>query len=158
MHRKAGKSAIRAGTLPAAMLAAWLWAPAAQAAAPLSEETLNQALKLNTTQDLYDVCSAQPGQPLYERAVAFCIGYVTGVIQHQAALTSGGNAKRLICPGRELARFEVVKQFLAWAPEHPEFMAEPPVEGLARSAVAAWPCTGQETPPANGGRGKESRR
>ena len=115
-------------------------ASAARAAPAGSEEAINQSLKLTTTEDLYNICSVQPGQPLYERAIAFCIGYVTGVIQHQAALAKGPTAKPLICPGRELARFEVVRQFLAWAPDNPKFMNEPPVDGLARSAVTAWPC------------------
>ncbi len=123
-----------------ALLAVCVWAPSARAAPAGSEEAVNQSLKLMTTQDLYNICSVQPGQPLYERAVAFCLGYVTGVIQHQAALAKGPTAKPLICPGRELARFEVVKQFLDWAPANPKFMSEPPVDGLARSAVAAWPC------------------
>lgn len=122
------------------LLAAGILASAARAAPAGSEEAINQSLKLTTTEDLYNICSVQPGQPLYERAIAFCIGYVTGVIQHQAALAKGPTAKPLICPGRELARFEVVRQFLAWAPDNPKFMNEPPVDGLARSAVAAWPC------------------
>ncbi|HRK96820.1 MAG TPA: Rap1a/Tai family immunity protein [Rhodospirillales bacterium] len=105
-----------------------------------SEAAVNDALHLRTTQDLYTVCSVQPGQPLYERSVAFCLGFVTGVIQYNAALAKGSDFKPLVCPGRELARFEVVKQFLDWAPANPDHMGEPPVDGLARSAVAKWPC------------------
>ena len=113
------------------------------AAASASEAAVNDALHLRTTQDLYTVCSVQPGQPLYERAVAFCLGFVTGVIQYNTALAKGPDFKPLVCPGRELARFEVVKQFLAWAPANPTNMNDPPVEGLARSAVAKWPCPKQ---------------
>ncbi|HSO43286.1 MAG TPA: Rap1a/Tai family immunity protein [Rhodospirillales bacterium] len=112
----------------------------ARGAEPASEAAINEALHLRTTQDLYTVCSVQPGQPLYERAVAFCIGFVTGVIQYNAELAKGPDFEPLVCPGRELARFEVVRQFLAWAPANPEHMSNTPVEGLARSAVAAWPC------------------
>jgi hypothetical protein len=117
-----------------------LLAAGGNAAEPASEAAVNDALHLRTTRDLYTVCSVQPGQPLYERAVAFCIGFVTGVIQYNVALAHGPEVKPLVCPGRELARFEVVKQFLAWAPANPQHMAEPPVDGLARSAVAAGPC------------------
>ncbi len=113
---------------------------AAGAALAASEADIEQALHLNTTRDLYTICSVQPGQPLYERSVAFCIGYATGVMQYHAAVAKGPSMRPLVCPGRELARFEVVKQFLDWAPSHPEYMNAPPVEGLARSAVAKWPC------------------
>ncbi len=113
---------------------------AASAALAASEGDIEQALHLNTTRDLYTLCSVQPGQPLYERSVAFCIGYATGVMQYHAAVAKGPSMRPLVCPGRELARFEVVKQFLDWAPSHPEYMNAPPVEGLARSAVAEWPC------------------
>lgn len=123
-----------------ALVALSIVSTAAGAAEPSSEAAVNDALHLRTTLDLYTVCSVQPGQPLYERAVAFCIGFVTGVIQYNAAISKGPELKPLVCPGRELARFEVVKQFLAWAPANPQHMAEPPVDGLARSAVAAWPC------------------
>lgn len=123
-----------------AVVALAILAADARGAEPASEAAINEALHLRTTQDLYTVCSVQPGQPLYERAIAFCIGFVTGVIQYNTALARGPELKPLLCPGRELARFEVVKQFLAWAPANPKHMDDPPVEGLARSAVAAWPC------------------
>lgn len=105
-----------------------------------SEAKIEQALRLDSTRDLYTICSVQPGQPLYERAVAFCLGFTTGVMHYHAAIAKGQTLRPLICPDHELARFEVVKQFLDWAPQHPEFMNEPPVEGLARSATAKWPC------------------
>jgi len=126
--------------LMAAILAWPLGTVGGQSATAASEAGIEQALRLKTTQDLYTICSAQPGQPLYERAVAFCLGYATGVMQYHGAVAKGSTLRPLVCPGRELARFEVVKQFLDWAPQHPELMSEPPVEGLVRSAAAAWPC------------------
>lgn len=123
-----------------ALVALSLVSAGARAAQPATEAAVNDALHLRTTQDLYTVCSVQPGQPLYERAVAFCLGFATGVIQYNTALAKGPDLKPLVCPGRELARFEVVKQFLDWAPANATYMASPPVEGLARSAVAKWPC------------------
>ncbi|MCU0893092.1 MAG: hypothetical protein MUD06_02020 [Rhodospirillales bacterium] len=128
-------------TVAASALLALVFAGAtAHAAEPAGEAAVNDALHLRTTKDLYTVCSVQPGQALYERAVSFCLGFVTGVIQYNAELAKGPEFKPLVCPGRELARFEVVKQFLAWAPAKPEHMGASPVEGLARSAVAKWPC------------------
>jgi hypothetical protein len=112
----------------------------ARAVEPAGEAAVNDALHLRTAGELYTICSVQPGQALYERAVSFCLGFVTGVIQYNAELAKGPDFKPLVCPGRELARFEVVKQFLAWAPANPEHMNASPVDGLARSAVAKWPC------------------
>lgn len=122
------------------ILAASVPATAAHAAMAASEADIERALRLETTRDLYTICSLQPGQSLYERSVAFCIGFATGVMQYHAAVAKDPGMRPLICPGRELARFEVVKQFLDWAPSHPEYMNTPPVEGLARSAAAKWPC------------------
>jgi hypothetical protein len=124
----------------AALVALALVSGEAGAAAPVGEAAVNDALHLRTTRDLYTVCSVQPGEALYERAVSFCLGFVTGVIQYNAELAKGPDFKPLVCPGRELARFEVVKQFLAWAPDNPAHMSGTPVEGVARSAVAKWPC------------------
>lgn len=111
-----------------------------QPALAATETEIDQAFRLTTTRDLYALCSLQPGQPLYERAVAFCLGYVSGVMNYHAAVAEGPTLRPLVCPDHELARFEVVKQFLDWAPRHPDFMNAPPVEGLARSATAKWPC------------------
>lgn len=124
----------------AALVALALVSGEAGAAAPVGEAAVNDALHLRTTRDLYTVCSVQPGEALYERAVSFCLGFVTGVIQYNTELAKGPDFKPLVCPGRELARFEVVKQFLAWAPDNPAYMSGTPVEGVARSAVAKWPC------------------
>lgn len=124
----------------AALMALFIGSVGGAAALAASEAEIERALRLETTKDLYTICSVQPGQPLYERAVAFCLGFATGVMQYHGAIAKGPTLRPLVCPAHELARFEVVKQFLDWAPAHPDMMKSPPVEGLARSATAKWPC------------------
>jgi hypothetical protein len=45
-----------------------------------------------------------------------------------------------MCPEGPISRFEAVEVFIEWANNHPEFMDEPPVQGVFRAAAEKWPC------------------
>ena len=94
-----------------------------------------------TTGDLVQLCSVQPGEPLYAEARQFCYGYIGGAAHFHRALVQGGDRfAPVACPERQVSRQEIVAVFLDWAEAHPELMNEPPVEGLMRAAAAEWPC------------------
>lgn len=96
---------------------------------------------LSTTQDLVDVCSAAPDDPLAAEAKQACYGYIAGTIHFYRSLVDGGDRfKPIVCPGRDLTRQEVAALLLDWAKDNPEHMDELPVEGVIRATVAAYPC------------------
>ena len=99
---------------------------------------------LMATQDLVDLCDADPASALAPEARQACYGYVAGTIHFYRALVDGGDRfKPVVCPGRELTREEVAGLLVEWAPKHPEHMAELPVEGVMRALVGAYPCPGR---------------
>ena len=96
--------------------------------------------KLETTQDLLDICSLDKEHPQYTKAVSFCLGYLTGAVHYHRAISRGPDIKPIMCPDGPISRFEAVEVFIEWAQKHPGFMDEPPVQGVFRAAAEKWPC------------------
>ena len=97
--------------------------------------------KVTTTQELIDLCSTAPGDPLYAEAIHFCHGYLIGAIHYYAASTTGPGSKSLVCfPEPRVSRTEGVKMFVDWAKAHPQYMNELPVETEFRFLIEKWPC------------------
>jgi hypothetical protein len=72
---------------------------------------------MRTTQDLVDVCSVQPGEPLYEAAVGFCHGFGVGAYQYYQAERAASASDRFVCPPVPVpARVDIVQWLIAWAP------------------------------------------
>jgi len=96
---------------------------------------------MQTTQDLVDVCSVKPGEPLHEQAQAFCMGYEVGAFHYYLALAARSPQDSFLClPEPTPARTDVIQWFLAWARENPRYMDERPVDGFFRFLEATWPC------------------
>ena len=79
---------------------------------------------------------------LYAEALQFCYGYISGAAQFHNALVGEGGLRPLACPTEEPTRREFAEYFVNWArtTATPEQLAEPAVQGMARAAVAKWPC------------------
>jgi hypothetical protein len=96
---------------------------------------------MQTTQDLVDVCSVKPGEPLYEAAMGFCFGYGVGAFQYYQAYTGNIAQEAFICaPEPTPPRSDIVHWFLAWARDNPRHLTERPVDGFFRFLQATWPC------------------
>jgi hypothetical protein len=93
------------------------------------------------TRDLVALCSDEPGDPLYAEAKQFCYGFLAGVAQFHRSLVQGEDIKPIACPKQAVTREQLVGVFLDWAKANPQYMDEPPVEGLKRAAIAQWPCS-----------------
>jgi hypothetical protein len=115
----------------------WCWPGQADAQ---TQSPVPDTFRLTTTRDLVELCTTDPSDSLYDRAVAFCFGFVTGAIHYHNAISAGPGIRRLVCPDEGVSRIDVVLTFLDWVEAHPEALDEPPVESLARSAAAEWPC------------------
>ena len=99
-----------------------------------------EAFYLKTSQDLVELCSMSKDHPLHEKAVAFCFGYVTGAMNFYGAIAASPKVPEIVCSDHEIAREEMVQAFLDWAKSNSQYLAEPPIDGLVRSAMASWPC------------------
>ncbi|RUM40262.1 MAG: hypothetical protein DSY80_10565 [Desulfocapsa sp.] len=99
-----------------------------------------EAFYLKTSQDLVELCSLSKDHPLHDKAVAFCFGYVTGAMNFYGAIAASPKVPKIVCSEHEIARSEMVQVFLDWAKVNPQHLAEPPIDGLVRSAMAHWPC------------------
>ena len=121
----------------AALIAACALAPPADAAVSVDN------FLLRTTDDLVALCSAQPGDPQGVAAIHECEGFLVGIYRYHEALTTGtGALPRMFCVPQEGApsRDAAVQMFLGWSRAHAQYMSEPPVDGVFRWAVDAWPC------------------
>jgi hypothetical protein len=100
-----------------------------------------KAFEVQTTQDLLNLCTASPGDPLFQQAVSFCHGYLVGAYKYYEAAHSGPNAPKLIClPNPPPSRSDSIAMFIEWAKTHPQFWKEAPVETEFRFLTEKWPC------------------
>jgi len=99
-------------------------------------------LVIDSTRDLYDLCSAPANDPQADNAQLLCIGYFSGAIDyHQAVI--GPNFPPIVCPPEGTTRRTVIDNFVAWGGQNAgnaELMDTPPIEGAFMSAMAKWPC------------------
>lgn len=94
-----------------------------------------------TTEDLLDLCTVSPDNPLYAKAIHFCHGYLVGAYHYYAASTSGPNAQQLVClPENRPSRNEAIEMFVEWAKERPQYAKDLPVETQFRFLTEKWPC------------------
>ena len=96
---------------------------------------------VKTTQNLINLCTASPQDPLYGDAVNFCQGYMVGAYHYSIAEHSKDTKNLFVClPEPKPSRNEVVALFVAWAQAHPQFMTDMPVETQFRFMAEKWPC------------------
>jgi hypothetical protein len=94
-----------------------------------------------TTQELLNLCTAAPGDPLYQQAVNFCSGYLVGAYKYYEAAHSGPNAPKLVClPNPPPSRSNALDMFIEWVKAHPQYWKDPPVETEFRFLIEKWPC------------------
>ncbi len=97
---------------------------------------------LKTTQDLLDLCSAQPGQPLGNEAIHFCEGYIEGAVVYHDLIV-GKDMKRIICYPKEATRNDAIGVLTTWGQANKanaQLMNDRAMYGLIRSLQDKWPC------------------
>jgi hypothetical protein len=98
---------------------------------------------LNTTQDLYLVCSTADNDPLRPVAINFCEGFLLGVVTFQDAIGEANPRKRLICYPQGVTRDQGIQAFVSWAGNHQQdrkFMTDSALMGALRGLASKWPC------------------
>jgi hypothetical protein len=111
----------------------------AQPAIAVQDEDIN----FDTTEDLYQVCSVEPGAAEYIPASFACRGFIEGAVQYHDEVTKRKKMKRLICYPKGATIADGRAAFVAWAKKHiqdKKLMDEIPVIGLVRALAEKYPC------------------
>lgn len=99
---------------------------------------------LETTRDLYDICSSAEGSDKHIPAIYACRGFMEGAVQYHDAVSERKDAKRLICYPPTATLADARTTFTAWAEDNADdakLMGEAPVVGLVRALSAKYPCS-----------------
>jgi len=97
--------------------------------------------KMQTTQNLLNLATAAPDDPMYTQAINFCHGYLVGAFHYYVAANSGPEGVKLVCfPDPPPSRNEAIRIFIDWLKVHPQYMQEKPVETEFRFLMETWPC------------------
>ena len=97
--------------------------------------------EVQTTEDIINLCTASPDDPLYHQAINFCHGYLVGAFHYYEAQTSGPEAIKFVCPpDPRPSRNATIARFIEWAKAHPQHMKETAVETEFRFLMEKWPC------------------
>jgi len=97
--------------------------------------------KVDTAQDIVDLCSTPVDHPNFIAAIHFCHGYLTGAYDYHAAANLGPEGQPMVClPDPPPTRNQTIQMFVEWAKGHPEYMQEEAVEVEFRFLIETWPC------------------
>lgn len=97
---------------------------------------------IDSTRDLYDLCSAKEDDPQADNAHLLCIGYFAGAIDYHVAVI-GPEMPPIVCAPEGTTRNDVIMNFIAWAGARQTdaaVMDAPPIHGALASAIDKWPC------------------
>jgi hypothetical protein len=120
-------------------------AAAAMLATPsFADDASPEIVDVETAADLLKVCSWPETDPLYERMVSFCLGFVSATAWYDYALNEGDPKRTILCPPAETTITDGALQFIAWAKVNPQHQKELAVEGVIRSAHEKWGCPEQK--------------
>ncbi len=107
----------------------------------LSGATDEKDFEAKTTQNIINLCTTSPEEPLFAQAVNFCHGYLVGAYHYYVAQASGPDGLKMVCmPDPPPSRNEAIAMFVEWAQAHPEYMDEAAVETEFRFLIESWPC------------------
>jgi hypothetical protein len=105
------------------------------------DDLFDQAdFELKTAADLAEVCNAPPDDPLVEKAVYFCLGFVTGLAHYHAAISKAEDIDPITCPAKDPSRVELALTFLKWYEKNPQSKDIAPEDAVMRAAAEKWPC------------------
>ena len=97
--------------------------------------------EVQTTENIINLCTASPDDPLYQQAINFCHGYLVGAFHYYEVTASGPAGVQLVCAPDPLpSRNATFGMFIDWAKAHPQYRGEPPVESEFRFLMEKWPC------------------
>jgi len=114
---------------------------AAVTAPVATAEVTRDHFLMRSGNDLAALCGAASSDPYFERAIAFCHGFLVGSHDFYKGTSAGRPSRQLFClPKPPPARYEVAQKFADWAKRNPQNASESAVDALFRFATVTWPC------------------
>ena len=96
---------------------------------------------VDTTENLLNLCTASPDDPLYHQAINFCHGFLVGAYHYHVAESNGPKGVKLVClPEQPPSRNEAVDMFVQWTKARPHHWKDEAVETEFRFLIEKWPC------------------
>lgn len=93
------------------------------------------------TQDIIELCTAAPTDPLYTQAIHFCHGYLVGVYQYQNDFYSSPGFSPLVCPpDPKPSRNQTIADYIDWVKAHPEYLQERTSDTVMKFLIEKYPC------------------
>ena len=97
--------------------------------------------EVQTTENMINLCTAAPEDPLYHQAINFCHGFLVGAYRYYEAAGSGPAGLKLVClPDPPASRNDIFAMFVEWVKAHPQYLKEKAVETEFRFLMEKWPC------------------
>jgi len=97
--------------------------------------------EVQATENIVNLCTASPDDPLYHQAINFCHGYLVGAYHYYESLSSGPKGIRFVCPPDPMpSRNDTIDAFIQWVKARPQHWEETPVETEFRFLMEKWPC------------------
>lgn len=96
----------------------------------------------DSTEDLYQLCTALDNDPYAFDAKLFCLGYFSGAIDYHNSVV-GPNIPPIVCAPGGTTRNEVIAVFTAWVKAREAdrvVLDQPAIVSALSAAVDAWPC------------------
>ena len=107
----------------------------------LSQAVEQADFEVDTTRNLFNLCTATPSDPLHKEAINFCHGYLEGAFDYYKASSHGPGGKRLVCfTDPAPSRNEAINLFIEWLKTHPQYMGDEAVDTQFRFLMERWPC------------------
>ena len=95
----------------------------------------------DNTEQLLNLCTATPDDPLFNHAMNFCHGYLVGAYDYYEAAHHHKEGARLVCfPDPPPSRNEVVNMFVEWAKAHPQYRQNKAANTEFRFLSEKFPC------------------
>ena len=108
--------------------------------APASAQQPEQ-YTVDTTADLVELCSVEPGDQDYVAAINFCYGYAHGAIQYYQLQQAAMPELQIFCiPEPRPSRAEARRGFLEWMENHPDYMDDEALNALFTYFARILPC------------------
>lgn len=105
------------------------------------------------TQDIIELCSVSPEDPIYTEAIHFCHGFLIGAYRYQKVFYSRPGFSPLVCapepnpsPTETLAEYagmtrtKIIAEYVQWTKNNPEYLKEPIVDTLMKFLIDKFPC------------------
>jgi len=97
---------------------------------------------VDSTEDLYQLCTALDNDPYALDAKLYCLGYFSGAIDYHNSVV-GPDFPAIVCAPSGTTRDDVIAVFSAWVKAREAdqvVMNSPPVVSALSAAMEAWPC------------------